>query len=79
MVCISCVLHEPITVNCTGQAVHRRRGNFLGKDDSCYIIWAIYNELFIYECRVGIFQRKGNQLAPVSVSCMSHCSATSFP
>ena len=33
MVCITCVLHEPITVNCTGQAVLRRRGNFLGKDD----------------------------------------------
>ena len=33
IVCV-CVLHEPITVHCTGQAGHGR-GPFLRKDDSC--------------------------------------------
>ena len=48
LVCLGCVFHVPITVQCyvhcyvqcTGQVVHGR-GNFLGKDDSPLVIYFV--------------------------------------
>ena len=40
------VLHESITVQCTGQAGHGR-GHFLRKDDSCDRTLVIFIVLFI--------------------------------
>ena len=45
MICIGFVLHEPI--NILYRQVERGRGNFLGEDNSCDSILAIYTKLFI--------------------------------
>ena len=66
-----CALHEPLTVQCTGQAGHytvcrvgHGRGRFLGKDNSVESTLPIYVN---YLCAVQYAtQNKGAQTLPYS-------------